>query len=67
MRMRLMQMLAGWGLDYMGLISNALDFKPALEMVSLISSIKHIPAGEKVGYGITFTIGAPDDCGDCGR
>jgi len=31
-----------------------MDLHPALEMVSLISSIKNIPAGEKVGYGITF-------------
>ncbi len=31
-----------------------LGLKPALEMVSLISSIKNIPAGDKVGYGITF-------------
>lgn len=33
------------------------ELKPALELVSLISSIKTIPAGEKVGYGITFTSG----------
>ncbi len=32
-----------------------LNLKPALEMVSVISSLKTIPAGEKVGYGITFT------------
>jgi alanine racemase len=31
-----------------------LDLHPALEMVSLISSIRNIPAGEKVGYGKTF-------------
>lgn len=32
-----------------------MDLQPALEMVSLISSVKNIPAGDKVGYGITFT------------
>lgn len=32
-----------------------LNLKPSLEMISIISSIKHIQAGEKVGYGITFT------------
>jgi alanine racemase len=31
-----------------------LDLQPVLEMISLVSSIKHIPAGEKVGYGKTF-------------
>ncbi len=31
-----------------------MHLEPALEMVSLISSIKKIPAGEKIGYGITF-------------
>lgn len=31
-----------------------MDLHPALEMASVISSIKTIPAGEKVGYGITF-------------
>jgi len=30
-----------------------------LEMTSLISSIKHIRAGEKVGYGATFTSQKP--------
>jgi alanine racemase len=39
--------------------SAQLDLRPALEVVSLISSIKHIPAGEKVGYGITFTSARP--------
>lgn len=32
-----------------------LNLKPALEMVSVISSVKKIKTGEKVGYGITFT------------
>jgi alanine racemase len=32
-----------------------LNLKPALEMVSIISSVKKIKAGEKVGYGITYT------------
>ena len=31
-----------------------LNLQSALEMVSIISSIKKIEAGEKVGYGITF-------------
>jgi alanine racemase len=31
-----------------------LDLKPALEMVSVISGIRHINAGEYVGYNITF-------------
>jgi alanine racemase len=31
-----------------------MSLMPALEMVSIISSIKTIGAGEKVGYGITF-------------
>lgn len=31
-----------------------LNLQPALEMVSIISSLKTIPAGEKIGYGITF-------------
>lgn len=31
-----------------------LDLKPALEMASIVSSIKTIPAGEKVGYNITY-------------
>ena len=31
-----------------------LDLKPALEMKSIISSLKIIGAGEKVGYGIIF-------------
>ncbi len=31
-----------------------LNLQPVLEMVSIISSIKKIEAGEKVGYGITF-------------
>lgn len=31
-----------------------LDLKPVLQMTSIISSLKTIPAGEKVGYGITF-------------
>lgn len=31
-----------------------LELKPALEMRSIISSLKTINAGEKVGYGITF-------------
>lgn len=32
-----------------------LNLKPALEMVSIISSVKQVKAGEKVGYGITYT------------
>ncbi len=32
-----------------------LNLKPALEMVSLITTIKTIPAGEKVGYNNTYT------------
>ncbi len=36
-----------------------LDLKPALEMVSIISSLKTISAGEKVGYGITFESSRP--------
>lgn len=32
-----------------------LNLQPALEMVSIITSIKTIPAGEKVGYNITYT------------
>jgi alanine racemase len=32
-----------------------MDLRPALEMVSLISSIKNIPLGEHVGYGRVFT------------
>ncbi len=31
-----------------------LKLKPALEMGSMITSIKNIPAGEKVGYNITY-------------
>lgn len=31
-----------------------LNLKPALEMTSVISSIKTIPAGEKIGYNITW-------------
>ena len=31
-----------------------LELKPAMEIRSIISSVKHLPAGEKVGYGITF-------------
>ncbi len=31
-----------------------LNLQPALEMASVISSVKEIPPGEKVGYGITF-------------
>lgn len=31
-----------------------MDLRPALQMTSVISSIKNIPAGEKIGYGITF-------------
>ncbi len=31
-----------------------LNLKPAMEMVSLVSSIRNISAGEKVGYGISF-------------
>ncbi len=34
--------------------SQILDLKPALEMRSVISGIKTISVGEKVGYGITF-------------
>jgi alanine racemase len=36
-----------------------LDLHPALEMVSLMSSIRNIPAGEKVGYGKTFESSKP--------
>ncbi len=36
-----------------------LDLQPALEMVSIISSIKNITPGEKVGYGITFKAEKP--------
>jgi alanine racemase len=36
-----------------------IDLRPALEVVSLISSIKHIPAGEKVGYGLAFESSRP--------
>ncbi len=32
-----------------------LELQPALEMVSKITSIKTIPAGEKVGYNTTYT------------
>lgn len=32
-----------------------LNLKPSLEMVSIVTSIKKIPAGEKVGYNVTFT------------
>ncbi len=32
-----------------------LNLKPALEMRSIISGVKTIPLGEKVGYGFTFT------------
>jgi alanine racemase len=31
-----------------------LDLKPALEMASIVSSVKTISAGEKVGYNITY-------------
>ncbi len=31
-----------------------LNLKPALEMASVISSVKAIPAGEKIGYNITW-------------
>ena len=36
-----------------------LELKPALEVRSIISYIKNIPAGEKVGYGITFESSKP--------
>jgi alanine racemase len=32
-----------------------LKLRPALEMASMITSIKTIPSGEKVGYNITYT------------
>jgi alanine racemase len=32
-----------------------LELKPALQMVSVITSLKTIPAAEKVGYNITYT------------
>ncbi len=31
-----------------------LDLKPALEMASIVTSVKTIPAGEKIGYNITY-------------
>jgi alanine racemase len=34
------------------------ELQPALEMRSVITSIKTIPAGEKVGYNITYTTSA---------
>lgn len=36
-----------------------IDLHPAMEMVSVISSIKKITPGEKVGYGGTFISSAP--------
>lgn len=35
-----------------------LNLKPALEMVSLISTVKQIQKGDKVGYGLTFEANA---------
>lgn len=32
-----------------------LDLQPALEMVTVISSLRTLPAGEKIGYGGTYT------------
>lgn len=34
---------------------NCFDIRPVLEMKSVISGTKKIPAGEKIGYGSTFT------------
>src|SRR5581483_5829394 len=39
--------------------NDKLDLRPALEMKSIISSLKNIGAGEKVGYGITFESSGP--------
>jgi alanine racemase len=36
-----------------------IDLRPALEMVSVISTVKKISSGEKVGYGITFESESP--------
>lgn len=36
-----------------------LNLLPALELVSIITSIKTIPEGEKVGYNITYTTSNP--------
>ncbi len=36
-----------------------LDLRPALEMVSVISSLRTIPTGEKIGYGGTWTADRP--------
>jgi alanine racemase len=50
------------GLGLYGINTSAhkkLDLQPALEMRSIITSIKTIPAGEKVGYNITYTTSRP--------
>jgi len=50
------------GIGLYGINSSPLtkiDLKPALEMASIISSIKNIPAGEKVGYSVTFQATKP--------
>ncbi len=39
--------------------SVSLDLKPALEIVSVISSLKNLPVGERVGYGLTYRAGQP--------
>ncbi|MDR3642358.1 MAG: alanine racemase [Candidatus Doudnabacteria bacterium] len=36
-----------------------LELKPVMELVSVLSSIKKIGAGEKVGYGVTFEATKP--------
>jgi len=36
-----------------------LDLKPVLRMESIISSVKTVPAGESVGYGLTYKTAQP--------
>ena len=47
-----------YGINW-GAPSQEIELKPALEMRSVISSLKPVPRGEKIGYGITFETPAP--------
>lgn len=44
-----------YGISPSNSIDNTLDLKPALEMRTVITAIKNIKKGEKVGYNGTFT------------
>jgi len=48
-----------YGINVGGPIDSLTNLKPALEIKTVISGIKKIPKGQKVGYSITFT--APKD------